>query len=265
MKDQITMTGRVTLVGAGPGDPDLLTVKAHRIIREAAIIVHDRLVSPEIMALAPRDARLIDVGKMPRRHPVPQENINGILVDLALEGHGVVRLKGGDPFIFGRGGEEMEALRAAGVTVEVVPGITAAQAASASTRVPLTQRGMVTGLRYVTGHCKADAPLDLDWAGLADPETTLVVYMGAANMAEISARLIAHGMPSDLPVLAVSAATTPRETRLVSRLDAIARDALEADMAAPVLFIVGRVVELHRSEAVQEVVARAGRRVSVDA
>lgn len=265
MKDQITMAGRVTLVGAGPGDPDLLTVKAHRIIREAAIIVHDRLVSPEIMALAPRDARLIDVGKMPRRHPVPQENINAILVELALEGHDVVRLKGGDPFIFGRGGEEMEALRAAGVTVEVVPGITAAQAASASTRVPLTQRGMVTGLRYVTGHCKADAPLDLDWAGLADPETTLVVYMGAANMAEISARLIAHGMPSDLPVLAVSAATTPRETRLVSRLDAIARDALEADMAAPVLFIVGRVVELHRSEAVQEVVARAGRRVSVDA
>ena len=265
MKDQITMTGRVTLVGAGPGDPDLLTVKAHRIISEAAIIVHDRLVSPEIMALAPRDARLIDVGKMPRRHPVPQENINAILVELALEGYDVVRLKGGDPFIFGRGGEEMEALRDAGVEVDVVPGITAAQAASASTRVPLTQRGMVTGLRYVTGHCKADEPLDLDWSGLADPETTLVVYMGAANMVEISARLIAHGMPGDLPVMAVSAATTPRETRLVSRLDAIARDALEADMAAPVLFIVGRVVELHRPEAVQEVVARAGRRVPVDA
>jgi uroporphyrin-III C-methyltransferase len=265
MKDHIATTGRVLLVGAGPGDPDLLTVKAHRIIRAAAIIVHDRLVSPEILALAPRDARMIDVGKMPRRHPVPQENINGILVDLALEGHDVIRLKGGDPFIFGRGGEEMEALRAAGVAVEVVPGITAAQAASASTRVPLTQRGMVTGLRYVTGHCKADAPLHLDWAGLADPETTLVVYMGAANMAEISARLIAHGMPGDLPVMAVSAATTPRETRLVSRLDSISRDATKAEMAAPVLFIVGRVVDLHRAEAVEDIVARTPRRVSVHA
>lgn len=265
MKDHIGRTGRVTLVGAGPGDPDLLTVKARRIIREAAIIVHDRLVSPEIMALAPREARRIDVGKMPRRHPVPQENINALLVELALDGQDVVRLKGGDPFIFGRGGEEMESLRDAGVEVEVVPGITAAQAASASARVPLTQRGMVTGLRYVTGHCKADAPLDLDWAGLADPGTTLVVYMGAANMAEISARLIAHGMPVDLPVLAVSSATTPRETRLVSRLDSISRDATEADMNAPVLFIIGRVVDLHRPDAVRDIVAGARRRARAHA
>ncbi len=196
---------------------------------------------------------------------MPQERINGLLVDLALEGRDVVRLKGGDPFIFGRGGEEMEALRAAGVAVEVVPGITAAQAASASTRVPLTQRGMVTGLRYVTGHCRAEAPLDLDWAGLADPGTTLVVYMGAANMAEISTRLIAQGMPADLPVLAVSAATTPRETRLVSRLDSIARDAAGADIAAPVLFVIGRVVELHRTATVEDIVARAPRRASVHA
>ncbi len=265
MKDHITMTGRVTLVGAGPGDPDLLTVRAHRIIRDAAIVVHDRLVSPEIMALVPRDARRIDVGKTPRRHPVPQEDINAILVGLALEGHHVVRLKGGDPFIFGRGGEEMQALRAAGVEIDVVPGITAAQAASASARVPLTQRGMVTGLRYVTGHCKADEPLDLDWAGLADPETTLVVYMGAANMAEISSSLIARGMPADLPVMAVSAATTPREERLVSRLDSIARDAAEADLAAPILFIVGRVVDLHLPGAARDVVSRARRRASVDA
>ena len=139
-----------------------------------------------------------------------------------------MRLKGGDPLIFGRGGEEAEAVRAAGIPVEIVPGVTAAQAAAAATGVCLTRRGLATGLRYVTGHCRADAPLDLDWAGLADPATTLVVYMGAANMAEIAARLMAHGMPGDMPVLAVAAATLPRERRLVSRLDAIARDAAEA-------------------------------------
>lgn len=250
MKDLKTARGRVLLVGAGPGDPELLTVRAHRIISQADVIVHDRLVSPEILALAPPHARRIDVGKMPRRHPVPQERINEILVELALAGDTVVRLKGGDPFIFGRGGEEMEAVRDAGIPFEVVPGITAAQAASAATRVPLTQRGMVTGLRYVTGHCKADEPLDLDWAGLADPETTLVIYMGAANMAEIAAKLIAHGMPRDLPVLAVASATTPREKRLVSRLDSITGDLAEAGLVAPVLFVVGQVVDLYRPEAV---------------
>ncbi len=260
MKDHMLMTGRVLLVGAGPGDPDLLTVRAHRIISQADVIVHDRLVSPEILALAPCAARRIDVGKMPRRHPVPQERINEILVELALEGATVVRLKGGDPFIFGRGGEEMEAVRAAGIPFEVVPGITAAQAASAATRVPLTQRGMVTGLRYVTGHCKADAPLDLDWAGLADPETTLVIYMGAANMTEISAKLIAHGMPGGLPVLAVASATTSRERRLVSRLDAIPGDLLEAGLSAPVLFIVGQVVDLYRPDAVAAIALAAGDR-----
>ena len=260
MKDQMSATGRVLLVGAGPGDPELLTVRAHRIISQADVIVHDRLVSPEILALAPKCARRIDVGKMPRRHPVPQERINEILVELALGGDTVVRLKGGDPFIFGRGGEEMEAVRDAGIDVEVVPGITAAQAASAATRVPLTQRGMVTGLRYVTGHCKADAPLDLDWAGLADRDTTLVIYMGAANMTEIAAQLIAHGMPRDLPVLAVASATTPRETRLVSRLDSIAGDLAEAGLAAPVLFIVGAVAGLYRPGAVAAIARAAGLR-----
>ncbi len=237
-------TPRVQLVGAGPGDPDLLTIRALRAIRCAGVIVHDRLVSPDVLAFAPRTARMVPVGKTAGRHPVPQDDINRMLVELAGRHAGVVRLKGGDPFVFGRGGEEAEALRAAGIEVEIIPGISAAQGAAASLGLPLTQRGLVTGLRYVTGHCRADLPLDLDWAGLADPETTLVVYMGAASIAEFAARLTAHGMPPDLPVAAVSAATTPDERHLVSRLDRIGADAAAAALPSPTLFVIGRVVAL---------------------
>jgi uroporphyrin-III C-methyltransferase len=245
-KLRVPRFGRVLLVGAGPGDPELLTVKAVRAIARAQVVVHDRLVSAEVLAMAPSAARRIDVGKTPKHHPVPQERINALLIELATKGLTVVRLKGGDPLIFGRGGEEAEAVRAAGIPVEIVPGVTAAQAAAASTGVGLTRRGLAHGVRYVTGHRCGDAPLDLDWAGLADPATTLVVYMGAASMGEIAARLMAHGLPGDTPVLAVAAATLPRERRLVSRLDAIARDAAEAGLAAPVLFIIGRVVGLYQ-------------------
>jgi uroporphyrin-III C-methyltransferase len=238
--------GRVLLVGAGPGDPELLTLRAVRALARAEVVVHDRLVSAEVLAMAPPGARRIDVGKTPRNHPVPQEAINALLIELATEGLTVVRLKGGDPLIFGRGGEEVEALRAAGVPVEIVPGITAAQAAAATTGIGLTRRGLAGGVRYLTGHFRGDAPLDLDWAGLADPATTLVVYMGVANMAEIAAQLMAHGMPGDMPVLAVAAATLPRERRLVSRLDSIARDTAETGLAPPVLFIIGRVVGLYQ-------------------
>jgi uroporphyrin-III C-methyltransferase len=238
--------GRVFLVGAGPGDPELLTLKAVRLIGRADAVVHDRLVSPDVLALAPASARRIPVGKAPRRHPVPQDQINEMLVSLARQGLTVVRLKGGDPFIFGRGSEEVECLKAAGIPFEVAPGITAAQGCAAATAVPLTHRGLATGVRYVTGHCRADLPLDFDWAGIADPETTLVVYMGAANIAEISDKLIAHGMPGDLPVLAVNDGTTPRERRLVARLDDIAGRARDAAFTGPVLFIVGRVVSLYQ-------------------
>ena len=238
--------GRVFLVGAGPGDPELLTLKAVRLIGRAEAVVHDRLVSPEVLALAPASARRIPVGKAPKHHPVPQDRINALLVSLAQEGLTVVRLKGGDPFIFGRGSEEIECLKAAGIPFEVTPGITAAQGCSAATAVPLTHRGLATGVRYVTGHCRADLPLDLDWAGMADPETTLVVYMGAANIAEISDQLIAHGMPGELPVLAVNNGTTPAERRLVARLDDIAGRARDAAFTGPVLFIVGRVVSLYQ-------------------
>ncbi|GMG84394.1 uroporphyrinogen-III C-methyltransferase [Paralimibaculum aggregatum] len=240
----MTRFGRVHLVGAGPGDPELLTLKAHRLISRAAVIVHDRLVSAEILDLAPEGAELIPVGKAPKRHPVPQEAINRLLVELATSGRSVVRLKGGDPFIFGRGAEEAAALHAAGVPVEIVPGITAAQGAAAASGVPLTHRGLATGLRLVTGHCRADAPLDLDWAGLADPETTLVVYMGAASIGEIAGRLIAHGLAPETPVLAVASATTAQERRLTSDLAGIAGAAGAAGLSGPVLFIIGRVVGL---------------------
>ena len=238
--------GRVILIGAGPGDPELLTVKAVRMLERADVVVHDRLVSAEVLALAPPSARLVDVGKKPRSHPVPQQRINEILIDLACDGLTVVRLKGGDPTIFGRGSEEAAALAVAGISVEIVPGITAAQGAAAAAGVPLTHRGLATSVRYVTGHCRRDLPLDLDWAGLADPQTTLVVYMGAANIAEIASRLIEHNAPASLPVLAVASATTPREHRVVSRLDRIAEDVEKSSFAGPVLFVVGHVVSLYQ-------------------
>jgi uroporphyrin-III C-methyltransferase len=241
--------GHVSLVGSGPGDPDLLTCKALRCLQEADVLVFDRLVSPEILALVPARVRRIDVGKTPKCHPVPQEGINALLVDLARQGLRVVRLKGGDPLIFGRGSEEAEVLRAAGITVDYVPGITAAQGMAASTGVPLTHRGLATGVRYVTGHRARDGSLDLDWASLACEETTLVVYMGVANIARIAAELMAHGLPADLPVMAVASVTTPREARLVSTLDRIAPDIAQADLAAPVLFVIGHVVRLYEGNA----------------
>lgn len=237
--------GHVTLIGAGPGDPELLTLKALRAIQTADVVVHDRLVSPEIMALVPPDTRRVDVGKLPKLHKVPQEAINALLVDFAREGLDVARLKGGDPMIFGRGSEEAEACRAAGVAVAYVPGITSAQGAAASTGVPLTHRGLASSVRYVTGHRARDAALDLDWASLASEETTLVIYMGAANIAEIAFQLMRHGLPSSLPVMAVSAATTPRESRLLSSLGGIATDVARVQPEAPVLFVLGHVVALY--------------------
>ncbi|MEX3007852.1 uroporphyrinogen-III C-methyltransferase [Hoeflea sp. TYP-13] len=239
--------GRVFLVGAGPGDPELLTLKAVRMLRGAEAIVYDRLVSKEVLELVPSAARMIPVGKAPKSHPVPQERINEILVELAREGLSVVRLKGGDPSIFGRGCEEAQALNAAGIPVEIAPGITAAQGAAASTGVPLTHRGVASSVRYVTGHCRSDMPLDLDWSGMADPQTTLVVYMGAANIGEISTRLIGQGMLASMPAMAIANATTPREERFISHLDEIANVATEAEIEGPVLFIIGYVVSLYRT------------------
>jgi uroporphyrin-III C-methyltransferase len=236
--------GIVYLVGAGPGDPELLTIKALRALERADAVVYDRLVSEEVIALAPAGAMRISVGKQPNHHPVPQEEINEILRRLAKSGRTVVRLKGGDPFIFGRGSEEAAHLSQHGVRVEVIPGITAAQGCAAALRIPLTHRGLATGLRYVTGHCRAGSGLDLDWAGLSNPETTLVVYMGHANIGDISDRLMAHGLAGDTPVLAVARGTTPRQSELVTSLALLAADVARAGFDGPVLFIIGRVAAL---------------------
>lgn len=236
----------VFLVGSGPGDPELLTVKAARLIREAEVVIYDRLVAPEIMALVNAKAVRISVGKESKRHPVPQHKINRLLIEHARSGRMTIRLKGGDPFIFGRGSEEAIALRRAGFACEVVPGITAAQGCAASIGVPLTHRGYATGVRYVTGHCRQDLPLDLNWHGLADNETTLVIYMGAANISEISDRLIENGLDGSTPVLAVNNGTTPRERHLKSTLQSIAQTANDAEFTGPLLFIIGRVVSLLR-------------------
>lgn len=239
--------GKVHLIGAGPGDLELMTLRALRMLEEADAVVYDRLVSPEILAMAPPRARMIPVGKAPRCHTVPQDRINEILYELAAEGLTVARLKGGDPLIFGRGSEEAAYLVERGIAVDYAPGITAAQGMAASTGIPLTHRGLATGVRYVTGHRAADQKLDLDWKSLANIDTTLVVYMGVQNISEIALRLMAEGLPGSLPVLAVSSATTPREKRLVSRLDQIGVDIQAMPLRAPVLFVIGRVVSLYRA------------------
>jgi uroporphyrin-III C-methyltransferase len=234
--------GKVYLVGAGPGDPELLTVKASRAIGEADVVVYDRLVSERILQTI--GVAQINVGKQADFHPVPQAEINQILVRLGRAGRTVVRLKGGDPFIFGRGCEEAAELEAAGIPYEVIPGITAAQGCAAAARVPLTHRGLASSVRYVTGHRKANEPLDLDWDSLADPDTTLVVYMGLSNIEEIVGELVAHGLPISTPVLAVCQGTTDRERRICTRLATLPSAAREAAFSGPVLFIIGRVAGL---------------------
>ena len=238
------MSGRVQLVGAGPGDPDLLTVGALRAIQSADVVVFDRLVSTDIMALIPARTERIDVGKSAGSHPMPQPEINRLLVRLGKTGRAIVRLKGGDPFLFGRGGEEAMELAACGIPFDVIPGITSAQGCAATLRMPLTHRQLATGVRFVTGHCRANQPLDLDWAGLADGNTTLVIYMGVANIPEIASELMAHGRAADTRVAAVSKGTQAAQTHIISSLAHIATDVALADLPSPVLFIIGEVVGL---------------------
>jgi uroporphyrin-III C-methyltransferase len=240
----IAKQGHVHLVGAGPGDPDLLTVKALRLVQTATVIVHDRLVSDTILKLARPDAQLIDVGKLPKHHPVPQANINALLISLARRHGSILRLKGGDPYMFGRGSEEVGELRAAGISFSVVPGITAAQGVAASTDVPLTHRGLSTGVRFVTGHCRAGHDLDLDWEGLADPETTLIVYMGRGHAQQISDNLIKGGLSADMPVMLVVDGTRPTESRHFATVGTMAEVAGQLDKKRPTLIVIGRVVEL---------------------
>lgn len=237
-------TACVYLVGAGPGDPDLLTVKAQRLLTKAEVVVYDRLVSDEILALIPSGVAKISVGKQPRSHPVPQGEINALLVRLAQTGRVVVRLKGGDPFLFGRGSEEAAFLTEHGVRFETVPGVTSASGCAARCSFPLTHRGLATGVRFITGHCRDDMDLELDWGGLADPDTTLVVYMGMANMPEIAVRLMCHGLPADTPAAAICNGTRFNQKQVFAPLGEIARAAADAELDGPVLFVIGRVLQM---------------------
>ena len=231
------VTGRVWLAGAGPGDPDLMTVRAVRVLSQADVVVHDGLVPEAILALAPASARRISVAKRKSRHTYAQEEINRLLVGLASEGLNVVRLKGGDPFIFGRGGEELEACRAAGVPCEVVPGITAALAASASAGAPLTHRKSAQAVTFVTGHAAGDREPDLDWEALARANHTVVIYMGASTAGRIADRLIAAGRAPGTPAMVVFRASRPDEVRCVTTLSALGEAA--AAGSGPALLIVG--------------------------
>jgi uroporphyrin-III C-methyltransferase/precorrin-2 dehydrogenase/sirohydrochlorin ferrochelatase/uroporphyrin-III C-methyltransferase len=237
-------TGKVYLVGAGPGDPELLTVKAHRLLQQADAVVYDRLVADEVMSLVPAGATRLFVGKSTDHHPIPQDEINRLMARMAQTGRTVVRIKGGDPFVFGRGCEESAYLGEHGVPFEMVPGITAASGCTARLGIPLTHRRLATGVRFVTGHRCDGAGLDLDWASLADPKTTLVVYMGRATLDELSRELIAAGLPPDTPAAAIANGTTPDERACCAGLADLPARVTELALAAPLLLVIGEVVTL---------------------
>jgi len=237
--------GQVWLVGAGPGDPELLTLKALKALQGADVVVHDGLVSDEILGLAPAAAQRISVAKRKSRHSYAQDEINRMLVAFALQGLKVVRLKGGDPFIFGRGGEELEACRAAGVECLIVPGVTAALAAGAGAGAPLTHRGLAQAVTFVTGHAAKGEEPDLDWESLAKPNQTVVIYMGVSTAAGVARRLTQAGRNPATPALIVENASRADERRIVTCLSGLADAA--ADLKGPALLIVGESMALATS------------------
>lgn len=239
--------GIVSIVGAGPGDPDLLTLKALRAIQDADVIVYDRLVGDEILDYARRDAERIYVGKAKANHSKSQDEINAILAAQAAAGHRVVRLKGGDPFIFGRGGEEVAYLRAREIAVELVPGITAATAAGAAAGIPLTHRGLSQALTIVTGHA-ADGEPDLDWDALADPRQTLAIYMGVSTAATTAEHLIAHGAEASRPVAVIENATRPEQRTVTATLGDLAATVAREGLKGPAIIVIGAVAAFAQSD-----------------
>ncbi len=237
----------VYIVGAGPGDPDLLTVKALRLLKDADTVVYDLLVSEQILALIPAGAARIFAGKAARNHHMKQEEINELLVSLYRSGRKVVRLKGGDPFIFGRGSEEALHLAEHNIPFEVVPGVTASAGCAAYAGIPLTHRGLASGVRFITGHRRDGKPLDLNWKSLADPETTLVIYMGLTNVGEISRQLIAAGLPADTPAGAIHRGTTPEQHTVLTTLAGLPDCVEREHIKAPALLVIGEVVKLSES------------------
>jgi uroporphyrin-III C-methyltransferase/precorrin-2 dehydrogenase/sirohydrochlorin ferrochelatase/uroporphyrin-III C-methyltransferase len=238
------VNGKVYLVGAGPGDPGLLTIRALQLLESADVVVYDRLISEAILDLVPAGVARIPVGKSAGNHSVRQEDTNRMLVRLAQAGRNVVRLKGGDPFVFGRGGEEALHLKHHAVPFEVVPGVTAALACTAYAGVPLTHRGVSRGFRVVTGHLKDDGDLDLNWRCLADPDVTLVIYMGLSSLDRAARGLIDAGLDPNTPAAAIQDGTTIEQRAVFATLDSLPERVRNADLQPPALVVVGKTVGL---------------------
>jgi len=240
------LAGRVYLVGAGPGNPELLTLRGARLLEQADAVVYDHLVSSAMLDLVPPTAQRIYAGKRRGAHTMAQDEINTLLIKLALEGKQVVRLKGGDPFIFGRGGEELQALAQHGIAFEVVPGVTAASGVACYAGIPLTHRGYAQRCVFVTGHLM-DGASNLDWSSLVQPHQTLVIYMGLGGLAEICRQLLAHGAAPELPVAVVQDGTIGSQKVVIGSLGNITERVAEQKLQSPCLIIVGEVVSLHQT------------------
>ena len=237
-------TGHVTLLGAGPGDPDLLTIRAARVLAQARLVLYDHLVSDAVLDLLPHGAQRLYVGKASARHAMAQSDICSLMVRLAHQGRDLVRLKGGDGFVFGRGGEEAQALAAAGIGFEVIPGITAAQGAGASVGIPLTHRDHADLLVYATGHLREGSEQSLDWQQLARPHQTVVIYMGVGQLDRICQELMAHGLPPTQPAAIVEQACLPAERCIVGTLETLPALARDHDVCPPALIFIGEVVQV---------------------